>query len=111
MGFFFIVVADGFEKIDDAAQEMRAEDADGAEIEQVDAVIGAHLVIAQMWVAVDDTIPVERDVPAMEECAGDVVPGFHWRVFVHHRLQGAAGEPGHGEEAVGGIIHARGWGW
>ena len=102
-----VVVADGLEKIDDAAQEMRAEDADGAVVEQVYAVIRADLVVAEVRVAVDDAVAIERDVPGTEQGFCDVVAHFHGRIFVEHALQGAAGEPGHGEEAPGGRGHHR----
>ncbi len=47
-----VTIAHRLVEVDHAADELRLEDADCAEIEQVQSVIGAHLVIAQMRVAV-----------------------------------------------------------
>ncbi len=77
-----IVVAHRLVKLDDAAHELRAEHADGAEIEQVHRPVRPHLVVAEMRVPVDHPEAVERHIPGAEQRPRDLVALLLGRVFL-----------------------------
>src|SRR5271168_1306360 len=58
-----IIALERVVKIDDPFYEVRRENANTAEIEEIDGAIRRHRVIPQMWVTVDDTVVIERHVP------------------------------------------------
>src|SRR3546814_3384190 len=66
-----VVGRDGAVEIDHAADEFRREDADAAEVEQVDAEIRPYRVVAEMRIAVNDAALVERDIPGAKEIQRD----------------------------------------
>ena len=103
-GAVLVVVSDGQVEIDDAADEAGREDADGAQVEQVQAAVVAALEVAEMRVAVDDAVAIEGDIPGGEEGAGELVAGLQRHACVELLLQAVAVEPGHGEQAVGGQL-------
>ena len=75
-----IIVEHGAVEIDDAADKFRREDADAAKIEQVDGVVLAHGVIAQMRVAVNHAVAIEGNIPGAEHIHGQAVALFGRRV-------------------------------
>jgi len=68
-------------KVDDASDKARRKDADAAEIEQVHGAVGRDRVIAEMRVAVDHPVKIERHVPHPEHPERDLVAQFRWRFF------------------------------
>ena len=60
-------------EIDHALDELGPEHADAAEIEQVEVEVVAHRVVAEMRVAVDHGVAVERHVPGAEHAQGQPV--------------------------------------
>ncbi len=118
--FVEIPIAHGFIQHDHAAHEARFKNPHHAEIKQSDAEaiiirqVRTHLVIAEMRVAMNHTIAIERHIPGAEQGAGIGSAFFLRRVFVNTRLNGAAIQPGHGQQALGakgfyrhGHAHAR----
>ena len=98
-----VVVAHRLVEVDHAAHEFRLEYADRAEIEQVHRAIRPHLVIAEMRVAVDHAVAVERHVPGAEQRAGDGVALLLRRVLLKPMHQRTAVEPGHRQQARGAV--------
>src|SRR5262252_4700011 len=50
-------------EVDDAADEGGLEDADAAEIEEIDGAVRRDRIVAEVGVAVDDPVVIERHVP------------------------------------------------
>ena len=96
-----IVVAQRAVEIDDAGDEARPKDPDAAEVEKIHVQIGPHRVVAEMGIAMDHAILVERHIPGPEHGHGDAVAplgaGFG-REEGHER---GSVEPGHGEQPAG----------
>ena len=107
-----IMVTHRLEQADHATDEMRRKNADGAEIQQVDATgilaIGlADQVVAQMRVAMDDAEFVQRLVIRLEQPGGVDVTLLQRRVFLDAAHQRPAGQPGHGQQALRRQLHHR----
>ena len=99
-------------KVDDALHEFCLEDADAAEIHEVDGTLvlralGAHGVVPEMRIAMDDAVFIERHVPGAEHVVGDLVAEFDRRLLLQEGHQRFALDPGHGEEAPGGEVQQR----
>src|SRR5271166_148121 len=87
-------------KIDDAAYERSAEDADTPEIEQIDGPVRRHRVIAEMRVTVNDPVMVERHIPNPEHPQRDLV-AFRQRRFSCNVKDRRPIEPGHCQQPAG----------
>ena len=88
-------------KLDRAAHETRREDPDAAEIHQIDRTVRPHRVVAEMRIAVDHAVGIERHVPGAEHVGGQPV-----LVLLRMALpveQWLALQPGHGEQPVGRV--------
>ena len=86
-------------EFDRAAHEARREDAHAAEVHQVHRTVGPHGVVAEMRVAMDDTVAVERHIPGAEHVDGERI-----LLFLGTGLpveQWFALQPSHGEQSVG----------
>ena len=100
-----VLVAQSPVEVDDGADETRLEDPDTAEIDQVDGAVRAHRIIAQVGVAVNDAVVIERQVPGMEHVHGDGVAGG--AAVIDKRHQRRALQPVHGQQAVGRQLRHR----
>src|SRR5215467_11429230 len=58
-----IIVLQRVVEIDDAADEARLEDADTTEIEEIDGAVRRDRIVAEVRIAVDDPVVIERHVP------------------------------------------------
>ena len=62
-----IIAQDGVVEVDHAPDELRVEHPDAAEIEQVDRVVVAHRIVAEMRIAMDQAVDMlERDLVAVD---------------------------------------------
>ena len=80
--------------------EARREHPDAAEIEQVDGAVRRHGVVAEMRVAVDHAVIVERHVPDAEHAQRDLVAHAERRLLGEFEDRRAV-EPGHRQQAPG----------
>src|SRR5215471_3232665 len=89
-------------EIKDTAHEFRGKDADAAIVEQIDPsrtpVDFEHRVVAEMGVAVDDTIAAKRPPPRGEHGGAEDVAGCE--IVIPVREQPVPIEPIEGEEAT-----------
>src|SRR5215469_8136627 len=86
-------------EIDDAADEGSLEDADAAEIEEIDGAVRRDRVVAEVWVAVDDPVVIERHVPDPKHPQRNFIALLEWCLGdVEDRR---AVEPGHRQQALG----------
>mmetsp|Transcript_32142 Transcript_32142/g.44869 ORF Transcript_32142/g.44869 Transcript_32142/m.44869 type:complete len:313 (-) Transcript_32142:195-1133(-) len=96
-----VIVAERPVEVDHALDEGRREDPDAAVVQQVDRAIVPHGVIAQMRIAMDHAVEIERHVPGPEHVHRDPVAflliGMGLDEF-HHR---GAVQPGHGDQPAG----------
>ena len=99
-----VVVAHRLIQVDHAAHELRAEHADGAEVEQVHRRIRPHLIIAEMRIAVDHPVAIERHIPGAEQRLGDAVALLLRRILGQALHQRPAIEPGHGQQAPRAVV-------
>src|SRR5262249_8968953 len=76
-----IVALQGVVEIDDTAHEGSGKDPNTAEIEKVDGPVGRHRVVAEMRVAVNDPVVIERHVPHPEHAQGNLVAFRKWGVL------------------------------
>jgi hypothetical protein len=106
---FVVVVAHRLVKVDHAADELRMEDTDDAVVEQVDAAVGPHLVIAEMWIAVQHAIAVERHIPGAEQRLGDAVALLRRGVLLQPAQQRTAVEPRHRQQPARAQCLDRPW--
>ena len=90
-----IVVANGPIEIDNAVHEFRLKYPDTAKIQQIYGVVLAYGIIAEVGVAVNDAVLIERQIPGAEQVARNVVPRFEGCVLEFE--QPRAVEPGHGQ--------------
>ena len=86
-------------EVDDALDESRREDPDAAEIQQVHRVIAGDRVIAEMRVAVDHAVVIERHIPDPEHAQRDPVAQCERSVFGEIEDR-AAFEPGHRQQTT-----------
>ena len=86
-------------QVDHALHQARPEHADAAEVEQVDAEIRPGGVVAEVRIAVDHRVVVERHVPGAEQVVGDAVAHLDRRVL--ELEQRAPVQPAHGQQTPG----------
>ena len=87
-------------EVDDPADEGRREDADGAEIEEIETLRFARVVergiVAEMRIAVNDPVTAEGQPPRSEQAGGEAVADVERMVLEGE--EPPALEPRHGEE-------------
>src|SRR5919106_422820 len=86
-------------QVDHALYEARPEHPDAAEVQQVDAEVRPRGVVAEVRIAVDHGVVVERHVPGAEHVVGDAVARLDRRV--PELQQRPPVQPAHGEQAPG----------
>ena len=87
-------------EVDHAFDETWREYPDAAEIEQIYGAVRRYGVVAEMRVAVDHAVIVERHVPGPEHAQRDLVAQFDGRVFGEFEDR-APFEPGHRQQTPG----------
>ena len=95
----FVVVLERVVEVDHALDEGRREHADAAEIEQVDRIVFPRRIVAEMRVAVDHAVIVERHIPGAEHGARQRVAGLDRCVLERGQLLPV--EPAHGQQPAG----------
>ena len=94
-----VVVPHRAVEVDDALHEAAVEHADAAIVEEVDRAVLAHGVVAEMRIAVEHAIAVERHVPGVEHVARNVVAPFGRGLLEVEQRR--AVEPVHGQQPPG----------
>ena len=97
-GQVLVVVAKRPVKIDHAGDEGGFENPDASQVHEVDRLVGTDRVVSEVWIAVDDGVPVERDVPRAKHVRGDGIANSLGLAL--EREQGLAVQPGHGEKPI-----------
>src|SRR5579872_5635671 len=92
-------------KVDDDSHEARRENPDAAEIKEIDTLIRAYRVIAEMGVAMDRAIAIKGQIPSAKHVLRDRVARSERRL--RRVEEGGALEPIHGEKALCGKCRYR----
>ena len=110
---FLVIVAKRVIKVDDSLHEGRRENPDASEIKQVQIAVGAHRVVAKMWVPVNHAVMIKWDVPGAEHIQGDGVAQLQGIRPVgqigDERQQRLAFQPAHGDQPVGRQVIVNLW--
>src|SRR5260221_6600833 len=68
-----IIIEQRIIEIDDTLHEIAFKEADAAKIKQIDTTVGAHGIIAEVRIAMDDAIFIEWHIPGAKHVVGDTI--------------------------------------